>query len=216
MNATLIKFGVNPESRQAHLNLQNWNILLNPPPRIMPQTLPLAHVPLHQSGTILEIHANQSLTVLINPPPKTTERVVSVSFFLKYEARTLDYHENFTPTSFTNTIHVDRPPTHSPPSNQPLIMNILSWNVRGVAGADFRRVFREIIASHIPYVFVLTETRVSGDRANAILATLGFDRYVKVDGICWGCLCSLEPSTYLHGTAGIFVSGNSSPSQGKS
>lgn len=62
-------------------------------------------------------------------------------------------------------------------------MNILSWNVRGVGGIDFRRTFRELVATHRPNAVVLIETRVSEDRANNIIATLGFERYVKVDAI---------------------------------
>lgn len=94
--------------------------------RNVPQPLPLAHVRLHRRGTILEIHGNQSLTILTSPPPRTTEMVVSITCFRKYEARAIDYRKIFTPTSFTNTIRVDHLPTHSPLSNQPLTMNILT------------------------------------------------------------------------------------------
>lgn len=105
--------------------------------------------------------------------------VISITCTLKYKSGTLDYHETFNPTSFINTIHVET--SHPPPSNQPLNMNILSWNVRGATSADFRRVFKDLIVTHRPDVVILTETQVNGDRATAILATLGFDKYVKVD-----------------------------------
>lgn len=60
-------------------------------------------------------------------------------------------------------------------------MNIISWNVKGAAGTDFRRVFREMINSHKPDMVILSETRPSGDRANLIIRALGFERFVKVD-----------------------------------
>lgn len=54
-------------------------------------------------------------------------------------------------------------------------MNILRWNVRGAEGDDFRHSFRDVM--------ILTETRVSGERANVIIASLGFERYTKVDAM---------------------------------
>ncbi|KAF7833415.1 reverse transcriptase [Senna tora] len=62
-----------------------------------------------------------------------------------------------------------------------LKMNILAWNVRGAGGADFRRVFRETVAIHQPDAVILTETRVSGERANGIINSLGFEHTYKVD-----------------------------------
>lgn len=50
-------------------------------------------------------------------------------------------------------------------------------------GPDFRRVFRELINTHRPDIAILTETRISRDRANRIIATLGFDHYIKVDAM---------------------------------
>lgn len=66
-------------------------------------------------------------------------------------------------------------------------MNILSWNVRGTRGANFRRNFRDIIANHKSDAVILTETRISGESANNIIATLGFERYVKVDTMGFAC-----------------------------
>lgn len=62
-------------------------------------------------------------------------------------------------------------------------MNILSWNVGGVAGTDFKRVFRDMITSYKPDIVILTKTRVSGDRANSIIKNLVFDRFIKVDAM---------------------------------
>ncbi|KAF7844754.1 reverse transcriptase [Senna tora] len=64
-----------------------------------------------------------------------------------------------------------------------LKMNILAWNVRGAGGADFRRVFRETYAIHQPDAVILTETRVSGERANGIINSLGFEHTYKVDAM---------------------------------
>lgn len=75
-------------------------------------------------------------------------------------------------------------PLHSTP-NYPLIMNILSGNVRGAGGANFGRVFRELISTHNPDIVILIETEVSGYRANNIIATLGFERYFKVDAMAF-------------------------------
>lgn len=115
----------------------------------------------------------------MSPPPKAIEMVVFVTFLLKYEARTLDYCEIFTPTSFIYTILIDPPPT--------FLLNILSWNVKGVADVKFKRVFRQLVATHRPDGVILTETCVSGEKASAILAILGFDRYVKVDAMGIAC-----------------------------
>lgn len=62
-------------------------------------------------------------------------------------------------------------------------MNTLSWNVRGAAGAVFWRTFRELINAHHHDVVILTKTCVSGDRANKIISSLGFQRYSKVDAM---------------------------------
>lgn len=118
------------------------------------------------------------MTVLMSPPPRAAKIVISLTCLLRYETGTLDYCEIFTPTSFINTICIDPPSSHSPRSNQPLIMNILIWNVRGV-----RRVFRELVTNHKLDVVILIETRVCGERASGIIATLGFERYVKVDAM---------------------------------
>lgn len=62
-------------------------------------------------------------------------------------------------------------------------MIIISWNVRGAAGSDFKRVFREMTNSYKLDMVVLSETRVSSDRASSIIGDLGFERFVKVDAL---------------------------------
>lgn len=42
-------------------------------------------------------------------------------------------------------------------------------------------MFRELSTTHNADVVILTEMWVSGDRANQIIASLGYERYLKVD-----------------------------------
>lgn len=62
-------------------------------------------------------------------------------------------------------------------------MNIITWNIRGAAGMDFRRAFHEIVAKYNSDVVILLETRTSGNRASSIIYTLGFDSYIKIDAM---------------------------------
>ncbi|KAF7844372.1 reverse transcriptase [Senna tora] len=62
-------------------------------------------------------------------------------------------------------------------------MNIIFWNVRGAGSSDFRRIFREVVLMNQPDLVFITETRLSGERANRIIPTLGFERYIKVDAM---------------------------------
>lgn len=64
-------------------------------------------------------------------------------------------------------------------------MNIISWNVRGAGSSDFRIIFREMISSYKPDLAILTETRLSGEKANNVISTLGFNNYLKVDAMCF-------------------------------
>lgn len=80
---------------------------------------------------------------------------------------------------------------HIPP------LNILAWNVRGAANPDFRRVFINIAHSHKPDLVIITETRISGERASSIINTLGFDMHYKVDamGFSGGIWMLWNPTT---------------------
>lgn len=62
-------------------------------------------------------------------------------------------------------------------------MDIISWNVRGAASTDFRRVFREMVNYLKPGIVILTETRLSGDKENSMISTLGFEGHLKVDAM---------------------------------
>lgn len=110
---------------------------------------------------------------LSQPPVGVSEKVISATYYLKSEVRTLDYRLTFTPMTFVYFARNCRRRRNA--SNPTLLMNILSWNVRKAAGANFRRVFRELVSCHNPNLVILTKTRVSGNRANRIIATLGFE-----------------------------------------
>lgn len=71
----------------------------------------------------------------------------------------------------------DALPTYSFP------MKILIWNCRGAANPLFRRHFREIIKTHQPQMAVITETRISGDRAKRLSMNLGFSNTAIADAV---------------------------------
>lgn len=204
MNNTIAMSLENPLSTQTMLNLQQQNFLLTPPLRLpsahpphnafplqpipissivrpVPPPLPLSHIPIHTKGTSIEIYRTQSLTFLTTAPPQTSQLDVSVESSLKYETGTINYRLLFNPSALIariwNLSRFARCYYISPS------MNILSWNVRGAASAEFRRTFRELINTHQPDAALFTKTRVSGDRANTIISSLGFQRYTKVDAI---------------------------------
>ena len=55
------------------------------------------------------------------------------------------------------------------------IMNIITWNCRGVMKPNFKKTLLDLVAWHKPIVMVITETRMGGDRANVIIRTLPFN-----------------------------------------
>ena len=70
-------------------------------------------------------------------------------------------------------------------------MNILLWNCRGALNSDFKRRVFEMTVNHYPFIMVITETRVGGDRAEKIIEGFPFDGY-----FCMGtrvCRRSLAP-----------------------
>nr|XP_023919431.1 uncharacterized protein LOC112030994 [Quercus suber] len=62
-------------------------------------------------------------------------------------------------------------------------MNILVWNCRGAMKPEFRKTVRDLIAWHSPIVMVITETRLSGAKADEIIEGLPFDGAVVADTI---------------------------------
>lgn len=62
-------------------------------------------------------------------------------------------------------------------------MKIISWNISGAVGTDFRRAFRNLCLSYQPNFIILYETKVSRERANNIISSLGFSSFIKVDAL---------------------------------
>ncbi|XP_030925036.1 uncharacterized protein LOC115952092 [Quercus lobata] len=69
------------------------------------------------------------------------------------------------------------------PNNHCAKMNILLWNCRGALGLDFKRRVLEMMVNHFPSILIITETRVSGDRAARIIEDLPFDGFFTTETI---------------------------------
>ena len=67
------------------------------------------------------------------------------------------------------------------PNNHCAKMNILLWNCRGALGLDFKRHVLEMMVNHFPSILIITETRVSGDRAARIIEDLPFDGFFTTE-----------------------------------
>ncbi|KAL0012862.1 hypothetical protein SO802_007970 [Lithocarpus litseifolius] len=63
------------------------------------------------------------------------------------------------------------------------IMNILIWNCRGAMKPQFRQTVLDLVAQHSPIVLVITETRLSGAKADEIIEGLPFDGAAVADTI---------------------------------
>ena len=63
------------------------------------------------------------------------------------------------------------------------IMNILIWNCRGAMKPLFRKTVMDLVDCHSPILMVITETRMSGARADEIIEALPFDGYAVADTI---------------------------------
>lgn len=62
-------------------------------------------------------------------------------------------------------------------------MNVLVWNFRGAMKPLFPKTVMDLVDWHNPIVMVITETRLSGARADEIIETLPFDGAVVTDTI---------------------------------
>jgi len=60
-------------------------------------------------------------------------------------------------------------------SNPNPIMNILIWNCRRAMKPNFKKTALDLIEWHQPAIFVITETRIDGPRADYIIRGLPFD-----------------------------------------
>ncbi|KAK7848986.1 putative mediator of rna polymerase ii transcription subunit 37c [Quercus suber] len=68
-------------------------------------------------------------------------------------------------------------------SHQFKIMNILIWNCRGAMKPQFRKTVMDLVEWHDPILMVITETRMSGARAEEVIEALPFDGAAVADTI---------------------------------
>ncbi|KAI8024264.1 hypothetical protein LOK49_LG03G00669 [Camellia lanceoleosa] len=74
--------------------------------------------------------------------------------------------------------------------NPPLFkspMKVLSWNCRRAANPHFKRHFHNLMNEHQPYLVVITETKVGGDRGKDICASLGFSKFEISEPVGFAC-----------------------------
>ena len=75
------------------------------------------------------------------------------------------------------------PPEIEVPLSQFVKMNVLLWNCIGALNQDFKTRIFEMAINHRPAIFVVTETRVGGDRAAKIIEGLPYDGLITTDTI---------------------------------
>nr|POE86178.1 hypothetical protein CFP56_07285 [Quercus suber] len=62
-----------------------------------------------------------------------------------------------------------------------LPMKILVWNCRGMSSQNFRRSFADLSRVYRPDIVVIMETRISGQRAEDVNSSLGFNSVRRFD-----------------------------------
>ena len=62
-------------------------------------------------------------------------------------------------------------------------MNIVVWNYRGALKPKFKQTVADLINWHKPVVMIITETRVSGFRAEEVIQGLPFDGFAMSETI---------------------------------
>ncbi|KAF7827149.1 reverse transcriptase [Senna tora] len=127
------------------------------------------------------LFGRQNHCVDITIPQHLDDLSVFVTSSLAFETGTLNYLLKVIPTDPSLRYSTDSPPHFD--CSLPPNMKILAWNVRGAANPDFRRAFRDIMLIYQPDAVILTETRISGEHAEQIISSLGFDNTFKVDGM---------------------------------
>lgn len=95
----------------------------------------------------------------LTPHPLLAILDVAITCSLNIQTDNIDYKESFHPYTYFQPL----PPFDVNPRSHFASMNILCWNTRGAASADFKRAFREMRNSYYPNLFILTETRLSDD-----------------------------------------------------
>jgi hypothetical protein len=63
------------------------------------------------------------------------------------------------------------------------IMNILIWNCRGSMKPKFKSTWLDLVSWHRPTMVIVTETRMGGQKAEAIIRSLLFDSANSTDTI---------------------------------
>ncbi|KAK8662449.1 hypothetical protein V6N13_092022 [Hibiscus sabdariffa] len=62
-------------------------------------------------------------------------------------------------------------------------INIFVWNAQGCGSRNFVRVTCQYVRDYKPDVCVFVETRISGSRADHVIASLGFSNSYRVEAI---------------------------------
>ena len=68
-------------------------------------------------------------------------------------------------------------------SHSVTMMNVLIWNCRGAMKPEFRKSVMDLVEWHSPILMVITETRMSGAKAEEIIEALPFDGHAISDTI---------------------------------
>ena len=72
-----------------------------------------------------------------------------------------------------------------PPPMTQLIMNIMVWNCRGALSPNFSQTIIDMVKESSLDIFIVTETRVGGDRAKEIFDKLSFDGAIHTDTLVY-------------------------------
>lgn len=143
------------------------------------------------------------LTYLVNLYPTFIMDPTTFKMSMPHQKMPSMQHFNPFAPSTSNTMHVNTNLSLSlpnldtnymsnsmsshPSNNPPFIsypkLNIFSWNVRGAGSREFLRTIKNLVFEHQPDVIILTETRLSGDRAKMIISKIGYDKFYKVDAM---------------------------------
>ncbi|XP_019160620.1 PREDICTED: uncharacterized protein LOC109157159 [Ipomoea nil] len=61
------------------------------------------------------------------------------------------------------------------------VRQLLSWNCQGVASQKFHRTLKQLIRDHKPDILCLFEPRESGEHADKICFSIGFDEWARIE-----------------------------------
>lgn len=63
------------------------------------------------------------------------------------------------------------------------MINIMSWNCSGAGARSFPRLIQEMKANYRIKVLIIIKPRVSGSRADNIIARMGYDKSHRVEAM---------------------------------